>query len=281
MLWAPSEFEVASSIAHLDEDAYPSGNSDSLMTPHLARGEVSQRPGPRLRAMLKDMAYTVRGQMLQIPHFGVGDGLKSDIVVTNRSSTETAEVVIDAWDSQGSALDGDILFGAVDADRFDLPPLGSRTLTLSPGDGGLSTGSITVSTDEVPVSAVVRFDLVGTGITGTGTSSRLRSAVAPVRRTRQLSTRIAIRNTELAEQTVELTLKDESGEEVDGGSSSRTIPAGGQFAAFIQEIFRDAETTIFKGELCLRSQAGLISVIALELEPGRAFTTLPVSPIAD
>ncbi len=280
MLWAPSEFEAASSIAHLDEDAYPSGTSDSLMTPHLARREVSQRPGPLLRAMLEDMGYTVRGQMVQIPHFGVGDGLSSDIVITNRSSTETATVAIDAWDPQGRALDGDTLFGAGDADRFDLPPLGSRTLTLAAGNAGLLTGSITVSTEEVPVSAVVRFDLAGTGITGVGSSPRLRTAVAPVRRTGGLSTGIAVRNTELAEQSVELTLKDESGEEVAGGSSSRTIPAGGQFAAFIQEIFRDAVAADFKGEICIRAQAGLVAVVALELEPGRAFTTLPVSPIA-
>ncbi len=279
MLWAPSEFEAASSIAHLDEDAYPSGTSNSLMTPQIARGEVSQSPGPLLRAMLKDMDYAVRGHVLQISHFGVGDGLSSDIVVTNRSSSETAAVSVDAWDPRGNQLDGDTLFGAAGTDRFDLPPLGSRTLTLSSGDGGLLTGSITVSTDEVPVSAVVRFDLVGTGIAGVGASPRLRAAVAPVRRSGGLSTGIAVRNTELAEQWVDLTLKDDSGEEVIGGTSSKKIQAGGQLAAFIQEIFPHAVTTDFKGEICIRAQAGLISVVALELEPGRAFTTLPVSPI--
>ena len=281
MLWAPSEFEAASSIAHLDEDAYPSGTSNSLMTPQIARGEVSQSPGPLLRAMLKDMRYTVRVQVLQIPHFGVGDSLSSDIVVTNRSSTETAVMEIDAWDSDGNGLDGDSLFGAAGGDRFDLPPLGSRTLTLLSGDGGLLTGSITVSADDVPVSAVVRFDLVGTGIAGVGASPRLRAAVVPVRRSGSLSTGVAVRNTELAKQTVELTLKDENGEVVDGGTSSRTIEAGGQVAKFIHELFPDAETTDFKGEICIGAQAGLIAVVALELEPGRAFTTLPVSPIAD
>ena len=80
---------------------------------------------------------------------------------------------------------------------------------------------------------------------------------------------------------MELTLKDERGKEVAGGTSSRTIQAGGQFAAFIQEIFRDAATTDFKGEICIRAQAGLVAVVALELEPGRAFTTLPVSPISE
>ncbi len=281
LLWAPSEYEVASSIAHLDEDAYPSGTSNSLMTPQIGKGEVSQSPGPLLRAMLKDMDYAVRGHVLQIPHFGVGDGLNSDIVVTNRSSSETAAVSIDAWGPQGNELDGDTLFGTAGADQFDLPPLGSRTLTLSSGGGGLLTGSITVSTDDIPVSAVVRFDLVGTGIAGVSAGPRLRTAVAPARRSGGLSTGIAVRNAELAEQRVDLTLKDESGEEVAGGTSSRTIPAAGQFAAFIQEIFPNAATTDFKGEICIRAQAGLIAVAALEMEPGRAFTTLPVSPIAD
>ena len=36
--------------------------------------------------MLKDMDFAVRGRVLQVPHFGVGDGLESDMVVTNRSS---------------------------------------------------------------------------------------------------------------------------------------------------------------------------------------------------
>ena len=105
--------------------------------------------------------------------------------------------------------------------------------------------------------------------------------MVPARRNGGLSTGIAVRNPELAEQTVDLTLKDESGKEVAGGTTSRTIPAGGRFAAFIQEIFRDAAITDFKGEICIQAQAGLVAVVALELEPGRAFTTLPVSPIAD
>ena len=65
------------------------------------------------------------------------------------------------------------------------------------------------------------------------------------------------------------------------GTSSVKIKAGGQFAKFIQEIFPDAETTDFKGEICIRAQAGMVAVVALEFEAGRAFTALPVSPIED
>ncbi len=279
LLWAPEEFDSGSSVAHLDEYAYPPGTPNALMTPSSGRGEAqsSLGVGPIVLAMLEDMLWTIREQTLQIPQFAVGDGFSSDVVVTNRSSTEPAAVAIDVWDPEGNALDGNLILG-VGADRFDLSPSGSRTLTLSHDGSDLLTGSITVSSD-TPVSAVVRFDLQGTGITGVGTSPRLRAAIAPVRRSGNLSSGVAIRNPELAAQTIDLELKDEDGLVVPGGEASRTIEAGGRIAEFIEQCFPDADTTDFKGEISIRAGAGQIAVIVLELEVGRAFTTLPVSPI--
>ena len=277
LLWAPEEYSSGSSVAHLDEDAYPPGTPNALMTPKRRSGQATHEPGPIVLAMLGDMGWTIRDQTLQIPQFAAGGGFSSDVVVTNRSSTETAAVAIDVWDPEGNALDGNLILG-VGADRFDLSPLGSRTLTLSYGGSDLLTGSITVSSD-TPVSAVVRFDLIGTGITGVGTSPRLRAAIAPVRRSGNLSSGVAIRNPELAAQTVDLELKDEDGLVVPGGEASRTIEAGGRIAAFIEQFFPEADTADFKGEISIRARGGQIAVIVLELEVGRAFTTLPVSPI--
>ena len=277
LLWAPEEYDSGSSIAHLNEYAYPPGTPNALMTPGRSSGQASHEPGPLMLAMLDDMGWTIREQTLQIPHFGVGGGFSSDVVVTNRSSTELAAVAIDVWDPEGNALDGNLILG-VGADRFDLPPLGSRTLTLSHDGSGLLTGSITVSSD-TPVSAVVRFDFQGTGITGVGTSPRLRAAIAPVRRSGNLSSGVAIRNPELAAQTIDLELKDEDGLVVPGGEASRTIEGGGRIAAFIEQFFPEGDTADFKGEISIRARAGQIAVIVLELEVGRAFTTLPVSPI--
>ena len=250
---------------------------NELMNPFQPKGQAAHEPGPIVLAMLGDMGWTIRDQTLQIPHFGVGSGLSSDVVVTNRSSTETASVAIDIWSPEGSELDGNRILG-VGADRFDLPPLGSRTLTLSHDEEGVLTGSMTVSSDTL-VSAVVRFDFQGTGITGVGTSPRLRAAIAPVRRAGNLSSGVAVRNTELAAQTIDLELKDESGLVVPGGEASRHIEAGGRIAEFIEQFFPEADTTDFKGEISIRARAGQIAVIVLELEVGRAFTTLPVSPI--
>ena len=49
-------------------------------------------------------------------------------------------------DPEGNALDGNLILGG-GADRFDLSPSGSRTLTLSHDGSDLLTGSITVSSD--------------------------------------------------------------------------------------------------------------------------------------
>ena len=276
LLWAPEEYG-RSSVAHLDLYAYPHGTSNALMNPRQPRGNASHEPGPLMLAMLGDMGWTIRDQTLQIPQFAVGGGFSSDVVVTNRSSTEPAAVAIDVWDPEGNALDGNLILG-VGADRFDLPPSGSRTLTLSHDGSGLLTGSITISSD-TPISAVVRFDFIGTGITGVGTSPRLRTAIAPVRRSGNLSSGVAIRNPELAAQTIDLELKDEDGLVVPGGEASRTIEAGGRIAEFIEQFFPEADTADFKGEISIRARAGQIAVIVLELEVGRTFTTLPVSPI--
>ena len=277
LLWAPEDFDGGSSVAHLDQHAYPPGTPNELMNPSQPSGMATHDPGPIVLAMLEDMLWTIREQTLQIPQFAVGDGFSSDVVVTNRSSTEPAAVAIDVWDPEGTALDGNLILG-VGADRFDLSPSGSRTLTLSHDGSDLLTGSITVSSD-TPVSAVVRFDFPGTGITGVGTSPRLRAAIAPVRRSGNLSSGVAIRNPELAAQTIDLELKDEDGLVVPGGEASRTIEAGGRIAEFIEQFFPEADTTDFKGEISIRARAGQIAVIVLELEVGRAFTTLPVSPI--
>ena len=63
-------------------------------------------------------------------------------------------------------------------------------------------------------------------------------------------------------------------------------PAGGLgqagwIAEFIEQLFPEADTTHFKGEICIRARSGQIAVLILELEVGRAFTTLPVSPLVD
>jgi hypothetical protein len=56
-IYSPSEFDGGSSISHLDEQVFPPGDENSLMTPQLSRGEVVLGPGDIISQMLADMGY--------------------------------------------------------------------------------------------------------------------------------------------------------------------------------------------------------------------------------
>ncbi len=56
-LYSPATYEVGSSIAHLDEVAYPRSDPNTLMTPQAGSQEVTHDPGPISRAMLADMGW--------------------------------------------------------------------------------------------------------------------------------------------------------------------------------------------------------------------------------
>jgi hypothetical protein len=59
ILYSPTTFSAGSSISHLDEGTYPSGNPNALMTPTIGTGQAVHDPGPISRGMLTDMGWTV------------------------------------------------------------------------------------------------------------------------------------------------------------------------------------------------------------------------------
>lgn len=54
LLYTPSQYEIGSSVSHLDEATFAS-SQNSVMTPNLSPGEVFHDPGPLLVAMLADL----------------------------------------------------------------------------------------------------------------------------------------------------------------------------------------------------------------------------------
>lgn len=54
-IYAPTRYDDGSSISHLDENAFPSGDKNSLMSPQLDAGEVIHDVGPLAVAMLEDL----------------------------------------------------------------------------------------------------------------------------------------------------------------------------------------------------------------------------------
>ncbi len=59
LLYSPSDWNEGSSFSHLDEEAFPQGNEDGLMTPFLLRAEVVRSPGPVACAIMQDIGWTL------------------------------------------------------------------------------------------------------------------------------------------------------------------------------------------------------------------------------
>jgi hypothetical protein len=66
-LYAPNPWDSGSSYAHLDEDEYPPGTINSLMTPGLNRAETVYHPGPLALGILADMGWTVTNKPAPSP----------------------------------------------------------------------------------------------------------------------------------------------------------------------------------------------------------------------
>ncbi len=52
-----ASFQIGSSYVHLDENTYPAGDLNSLMTPTLGFAEVIHTPGPITLGTLTDMGW--------------------------------------------------------------------------------------------------------------------------------------------------------------------------------------------------------------------------------
>jgi hypothetical protein len=62
VIYAPSQFEPGSSLCHFDDNAYPQGDPDALMTSLIRRGEVIHRVGPATLGVLADLGWRVRAE---------------------------------------------------------------------------------------------------------------------------------------------------------------------------------------------------------------------------
>lgn len=56
-IYAPSSFRTGSSIAHLDEAAYPFETRNALMTPVINQAETNRQPGPVMCGQFRDMGW--------------------------------------------------------------------------------------------------------------------------------------------------------------------------------------------------------------------------------
>ncbi len=69
-LYAPSNWSEGSSYAHLDENRYPAGNINSLMTPSVGNSEAIHTPGPIIFGVFRDIGWGINSDNT-IPYLSV------------------------------------------------------------------------------------------------------------------------------------------------------------------------------------------------------------------
>ena len=233
--------------------------------------------------------YKGHQMALDFAHFGNGDSFSSDVVLVNLAATPIRPLVY-FYGKDGELIDPGSLvdvmgnlfatpFGAL-IPLAELPALGEVTISTN-GMGDLTTGSVKVVTEglDSPIGGVLRFDAPGLGVAGVGASQAVRDAIIPVRRQMGgIDTGAALRNLSESEQTLTCRLMM-GGEMLE--MQPVTLPANGQTAMFISELF-EHDTSDFTGSMRCTAPEGEqeFTGVAVELDANNGiFTTLPVVPL--
>ena len=69
--YAPSPFNPGSSYSHWDENAYPAGDPNSLMSPFISQGEGIHDPGMVTLGFMEDMGWSICGGSLSVDSFSI------------------------------------------------------------------------------------------------------------------------------------------------------------------------------------------------------------------
>lgn len=89
-LYAPRRWVQGASYSHLDEDVFPLGTPDGLMTPFIARDETIDQPGTVTCALLADIGWTLAGDCAdRVPPRSAAGGLLVEQRGPNPVRTET------------------------------------------------------------------------------------------------------------------------------------------------------------------------------------------------
>ena len=276
---------------HFDD---PADDSDSAEIPKVAFvRQHSLIPG--LEAVLPPVIlvsgfYKGNQMALDFAHFANGESFSSDVVLVNLAATPIQPLVY-FYGRDGGLIDPgsmvDVMgnltttdFGALTL-RSELPSLGEVTISTH-GMGDLMTGSVKVVTEgpDSPIGGVLRFDAPGIGVAGVGAGQPVRDAIIPVRRQMGgVNTGAALRNLSESELTLTCVLMT-GGETIE--SRPVTLPANGQTALFISELF-EHDTSEFTGSMRCTAPPGTqdFTGVAVELDDMNGiFTTLPVIPLS-
>ncbi len=139
-IFAPSNFIFGSSLAHWDENIYLAGDSNSLMTPDIFKGESIMDIGDATRGLFKDMGWALNDSSLfpisvseDVAPFEVnqGENIEKTVVIKNISNQELMYNVV------LSTNPSELPFVFSNAENVSLLPGEEKTVTI-----GLNTSDV-------------------------------------------------------------------------------------------------------------------------------------------
>ncbi|MCM5662799.1 Ig-like domain-containing protein [Galbibacter mesophilus] len=140
-LYAPSNWQGGSSLAHWDEAAFPAGDVNSLMTPQVGTAESNFDIGDITRGLFKDMGWVINDAeappLLVSPNsideeLFVGDTIRRTITISN-----IADVSITAT---AAANAGNTTIELIQPQQLTIPSASSDSLEIKLNTAGLLKG---------------------------------------------------------------------------------------------------------------------------------------------
>ncbi len=207
------------------------------------------------------------------------DLLSSQILLLNLSQDAMATADLTLKGKDGSLLTVDLNGAEVAGQtQVGIAPGGLQVL-VTDGQGELSVGSVSVSSDQ-PLAGVIVFAGAGVGSAGVGSSTELTDGfLAPMETDESLSvnTGVAVMNLEMDEVTLDAELIAVDGSII--AMAQLKLTGMGQAAIFIDEFEWSipVDFSCFEGLLRV-SSSGRIAATVVQTRP-RQFATMPVAAL--
>jgi hypothetical protein len=219
---------------------------------------------------------------LLFAQFGEVGGVSSTLTFVNPSLDRTANVTAKIFDDNGTPL-AVVLNGSERAGQFSfsIPPQSSVSFA-SPGTSATARiGSVVVDSSE-NIGGTILFG-GSFGLAGVGASQALANFIAPAEQSSSggVITGLALMNAGTTQVTVKLTIRDEVGAPLSGGTVDVVLKPQGHVAKFISQFFPNLDLANFRGTITGEATTGgqigatVIRQSAAPLE----FATLPVAEI--
>ncbi len=140
-IFAPSNFQGGSSLAHWDEATFPAGDPNSLMTPQVGSAESNFDIGAITRGHFKDMGWVLNDAdappIIVSPtsisnELNINEEITAEISVTNISD-ESVNVIV-------SGSSGSLLLGSFTPETFTIASTDSETILVTINTTGVAKG---------------------------------------------------------------------------------------------------------------------------------------------